>query len=163
MMLNGVAITLVLLPILRGAAGGNKSRRKLKWLAGGTNKFAQHGDVGTVHTDTTGIHGKTETFGKIKIDAGIIQFRQAITLRGRNAIQARRIHRPGRTMTAPRAARQFVELLPIAFLPSGHGDKSLRAVVDRVYPLRGLIALFVLTARSQHWMPSFLKRFPEAS
>src|ERR1700692_3358679 len=128
-------------------------------MAGGADKFTQNGNVGAVHTDATSVDRKAQALGQVEVDSSIIQFRQAIALRGRNAIQARRIDWPGRTMTAPGSARQFVELLPIAFLPSRHGYEILRAIVDRVYPLIGLITLFILTARSQHWMPNFLKRF----
>ena len=93
-------------------------------MAVGADEFAQDRDVGAVDTDAASIDGEAETFGEIEIDAGVIEFRKAVTLRGRNTIETGRIDRPGRTMTAPRAARQFVELLPIAFLPSGHSDQS---------------------------------------
>src|SRR5262249_35128879 len=54
------------------------------------------------------------------IDSGVVQFRQAKTLRWRNTIQTRRIDGARRTMTAPRSAGDFVKLVPVAFLPSGH-------------------------------------------
>jgi hypothetical protein len=57
-----------------------------------------------------------------EIHSGIVEFGQTKTLRGQNAVQARRIDGAGRTMTAPGAARYLVELLPIAFVPSGHAS-----------------------------------------
>jgi len=89
-------------------------------LAGGADKIAQHSDVGTVGTDAAGIHGETEALGEIKINAGIVEFRQTETLGGQHAVQTRGIDGPGRAVTLPGAARQFVKLLPIAFVPRRH-------------------------------------------
>lgn len=133
---------------------------RLQRVAGGADEFAENGDVRAIYTDAAGIDRKIKTLGKIQIHTGVVKFRKTVALRGRNAIQSRRINRPGRTMTAPGPARQFIKLLPIAFLPSGHGDKSFRAVVDRVFPLHDF-ALFLFTARSQHWMLSLRKRFSD--
>jgi hypothetical protein len=130
-------------------------------VAGGTNEFAEDGDVGTIDADAARIDRKAKTLGEIEIHTGVVKFRKTVTLRGGDTIQSRRINRPGRTMTAPGPARQFVKLLPVAFLPSGHGDKGFRAIVDRVFPLHGNFALFVFTARTQHWMPNLPKRFSE--
>jgi hypothetical protein len=56
----------------------------------------------------------------IKINAGVIEFGQTETLRGEHTVQTRRIHRAGRTMALPWPSRQFIKLLPIAFVPSRH-------------------------------------------
>jgi len=95
-------------------------RTALNRLAGRADEIAQDGNIGPVGADAPGIHGQAEALGEIEIDAGIIQFGQAETLRGQHAIYARRVHRPRRTVTLPGAARQFVKLLPIAFVPSRH-------------------------------------------
>jgi hypothetical protein len=110
-------------------------------VAVGANEFAEDGDVGAVDADAASVDGKPEAFGEIEIDTGIVQFRKAVALRGRNTVEAGRIDRPGRTMTAPGAASQFVELPPIAFLPSGHGDKSLWSVCHCVFAFFGNPAL----------------------
>src|SRR6266436_2869715 len=51
---------------------------------------------------------------------GVVQLRQTETLRRQYAIDSRRIHRPRRAVTPPRAPRQLVKLFPIAFVPSRH-------------------------------------------
>jgi hypothetical protein len=94
--------------------------------AGGTDEVAEDGDVGAVDADAAGVNRKAEAFGEVEIHAGIVEFRKAETLRGRNPIESGRIDRTGRPVAAPGAAGNFVELPPVAFLPSGHGDKSLR-------------------------------------
>lgn len=91
-------------------------------MPGRADEFAENRHVGSVDSDAASIDGKAEAFGQIEIDSGVIEFRQAVTLRGRDTIEARRVHRPGRPMTAPGTTSQFVKLLPVAFLPSGHGD-----------------------------------------
>ena len=61
-------------------------RFELQRLPGGADEFAKNGDVGAVNADAPSIDWETETFGKIEIDAGIVQFRKAVALRGRNSI-----------------------------------------------------------------------------
>jgi len=95
--------------------------RKLKRLAGAAHEIAEHGDVGTVGTDAASIDRKAEAFGKIEIDTRVIKFRETKTCGRRDAVRAGRIDRPRGAMAVPRAARQFVELLPVAFVPSIHG------------------------------------------
>ena len=73
-------------------------------MAGGTDEFAENGDVWTIDADSPGIHRQTETFGQVEIYASVIKFRETVALRGRNPIQTRRIHRTGWTVTTPRAA-----------------------------------------------------------
>jgi hypothetical protein len=102
----------------------------LQRLAGRTDKIAQNGNVGTVRADAPGVHGKSETLREIEIHARVIQFRQTESLRGQHTIDARRIHRAGRTVTPPRAPRQLVKLLPIAFVPSRHFFASRQIVHD---------------------------------
>ena len=110
---------------------------RLERAAGGAYEVAKDGDVGTVDTDAAGVHRETEFFGLFEIDTGIVEFGQAKTLRGQHAIQARGINRTGRAMTAPGASCYLVELLPIAFLPGGHGDHGwCRAVGQCYFPLR---------------------------
>ena len=86
----------------------------------GAHKIAQHRHVWFVSADSPGIHRKAKPFGQFQIYAGIIKFGKAKTLRGKHAIQSRRVNGPRRTMRPPRAASRFVELLPIAFVPSRH-------------------------------------------
>jgi hypothetical protein len=93
---------------------------ELHRLAGRTDEIAQNRDIGAVSADTASIHGQPEALREIEIHSGIVQFRQAETLRGQHAVQTRWVHRPRWTMTLPGAARQFVKLLPIAFVPSRH-------------------------------------------
>lgn len=88
--------------------------------AGGADEVAEDGDVGAVDADATGIDGEAEAFGEVEIHSGIIEFGQTKTLRGRNAIESRRIHGAGRPVAAPGAASKFIKLPPIAFLPGAH-------------------------------------------
>jgi hypothetical protein len=102
---------------------------KLEWLTGRTHKITQHRYVGTVRTNASCIDRQTKPLGLIKIDAGVIQFRKAETLCREHTVQSRRIYRTGRTMPLPWPSRQFVKLLPIAFVPSRHSllaDSSVR-------------------------------------
>jgi hypothetical protein len=101
---------------------------KLQGLARAANKIAQHGNVGTVGADASRVNGQTEPFGLIKVDAGVIKLRQAETLCGEHTIQARRIYGTGGAMPLPWPPRQFIELLPIAFVPSGHSFLAARPV-----------------------------------
>jgi hypothetical protein len=84
------------------------------------HKIAEHGHVRAVRSDAAGIHGQAKPLGLIEIDTGVIQLRQTKALRGQHAIQPRRIHGPRWAVTLPRPARQFIKLLPIAFVPRGH-------------------------------------------
>jgi hypothetical protein len=92
----------------------------LQRLARGADKVTQHGNVGAVGSDPAGIHGQTEALGEIEIHAGVVQFGQAESLRRQYTIRTRRVYRPWRPVPLPRAPRQFIKLLPIAFVPSGH-------------------------------------------
>jgi len=87
---------------------------------GGADEVAEDGNIGAVGADAAGVNGETELFGLFEINPCVVEFGKAETLRGQNAIQTRRINRTRRAMTAPRATSYLVELLPIAFLPSGH-------------------------------------------
>jgi len=93
---------------------------RLQRLARASNKVAQHSHIGTVGADSSGVHRQTEPFGLIEIDTGVIEFGEAESLRWKHAVQARRVHGPGRTMPLPWPPRQFIKLLPIAFVPSRH-------------------------------------------
>jgi len=86
----------------------------------GTHKIAQHRDVWPVRAYSPCVHGKPQAFREFQIHARVIKLRKTETLRRQHAIQSRRIHRPRWTVCPPRATRHFVELLPIAFVPSGH-------------------------------------------
>ena len=85
-----------------------------------SDEIAQNSNVGAVGTDTPGVHGQTETLGKVEIHAGIVKLRQAESLCRQHAIQASRVDRPRRAVTTPRAPRQLVILFPIAFVPGRH-------------------------------------------
>jgi hypothetical protein len=87
---------------------------------GGADEVAEDGYIGSICTDAAGIHREAEFFGLFEIHAGIVKFRQTETLRGQDAVEARRIYRTGRTMTAPWTSSYLVELLPIAFVPRSH-------------------------------------------
>jgi hypothetical protein len=95
-------------------------REILQWLPRRPDEIAQNGYIGAISADASGIHGKSETLGEIEIHARVVQLRQAKPLGGQNTIDARRIHRTRRAVTPPRAPRQLVKLLPIAFVPSRH-------------------------------------------
>ena len=94
----------------------------LKRLARGADEIAQHGDIGAVGTEAARVHGEAETFREFEIDIGVVQLREAETSGGENTVQAARINGAWRTVTLPGAARQLVELLPIAFVPSRHAN-----------------------------------------
>lgn len=98
---------------------------ELNCAVGGTDEVAQDGNVWTIDTDAASVDGEAKLFGLFEIHTGVVEFGQAKTLGGKHAIQTRRVNRTGRTMAAPRASSYFVELLPIAFLPSGHFQESL--------------------------------------
>ena len=68
-------------------SGGAQVTRSER-VARGADEFPQDGNVGAVNTDAAGVHGKSEALGEIQIDSCIVQFRQAVTLRGRDTIQA---------------------------------------------------------------------------
>jgi len=93
---------------------------KLQRAARRAHKIPQNGHVRPIHPNAPRIHGQTQLFRLFQVYARIIELRQAKSLRRQYAIQSRRVYRPGRAMTPPRASRYFVELLPIAFLPGRH-------------------------------------------
>ena len=100
--------------------GEGEVKRDLQRVPGRAHEIAQHGYVWLVGADSPRIHRKAEPLRKLEIHARIVKFRKAKTLRGQHAIQPRRIHGPRWTVRSPRAARHFIELLPIAFVPSRH-------------------------------------------
>ena len=93
---------------------------ELARLTGRAHEITQHCNVWAVRADASGIHWQSQALGKIEIDARVIQFRQAESLRRQYAVQPRRIDRPRRAVTLPGPARQFIKLLPIAFVPGRH-------------------------------------------
>jgi hypothetical protein len=93
---------------------------ELEGLTRRPDEIAQHSHVRAVSADAPGVHRQSQPLGKIQIHSRIVQLRQAETLRRKHAINSRRIHRPGRTATPPRAPRHLVILFPIAFVPSRH-------------------------------------------
>src|ERR1700739_2477280 len=97
-----------------------KGGRYLQRAARRAHEIAQNGYIRTVRADAARIDGEPQQLGKLEVNAGVIQLRKAKSLRGQHAVQARRIHGPGRTMTTPRAARHLVELLPVALAPGSH-------------------------------------------
>jgi hypothetical protein len=107
-------------------AGG--LRENLQRLAGGAHEVAQRGDIGAVRADASGVNGQTELLGLIEVHSGVIQFRQTVASGGSDAVHARGIDRPRRAMTLPGAARQFVKLLPIAFVPIVHDPQYRDAI-----------------------------------
>lgn len=143
-----------------GAKKFAQRENRLTRLAGRADKIAQHVDIGTIGADTAGIDGKAEALGEIEIDAGVIKFGKTETLGGQHAVQARGIHRPRRAMTLPRAARQFIKLLPIAFVPSGHG--SLGSVLFLRLDARRSKKVRLVFARhlSTHPRPLMAKNLP---
>lgn len=116
------------------------SSNVLQRLAGRANEVAQDGDVGAVSANASGVNGKTEALGEIKVDPSVIEFRQTEAGSGLYAIYARGIDRPRRTATVPGAAGQFVELLPIALVPSVHDSIDS----DALHLMRRAAAGFVL-------------------
>ena|ERR1700723_3539483 len=106
----------------------NLRERNLQGLARAAHKIAQHSHVGTIRADASCIDRQTKPLGLIEIDARVIEFRETETLRGEHTVQTRRIHRTGRTMPLPWPPRQFIKLLPIAFVPSGHSFLAARPV-----------------------------------
>ena len=109
---------------------------ELKGLAGRADEIAQDGDVRAVSSDAPGIHGESQAFRHIQIHAGIVQFGQAETCRGQDAVKPRRVDGPWRTVALPRAARQFVKLLPIAFVPRIH--RLVQSVIPHLDASRGI-------------------------
>ena len=93
---------------------------ELQRLAGRADKVTQDGDIRSVGSDAPGVNWKTEALRHIQVHACIVQFRKAETRGGQNAVKPRRINGPRRAMALPRAARQIVKLLPIAFVPRIH-------------------------------------------
>src|SRR5579871_3206918 len=101
---------------------------RLQRLARAAHEIAKHGHVGAIGADASCVHRQTEAFGLIEIDTGIIEFGEAESLRWKHAVQSRRVHGPGRTMPLPWTSRQFIKLLPIAFVPSRHSLLATRLV-----------------------------------
>lgn len=149
MIVKGEAMGGIEFPILRGSPGTHKCRSaigrprnpegSLERMARRTYEIAEYGYVRPIGADATGIYRQAKTLGQVQVHASIIEFRQAETSRGVHAVHARRVYRSWRAMTLPRAARQFVKLLPIAFVPSGH--------------------LFGVTSAVTAWMPQVRIRF----
>ena len=98
-----------------------KRREDSDGAVGGTDEVAKDGNVGAVDPDAACVHREAEFFCLLEVNTRIIEFGQTKTLRGQNTIEACRIDRTRRTMAAPRPTSYLVELLPIAFLPGGHG------------------------------------------
>ncbi len=117
----------------------------LDGVVGGANKVAQHGNVGTIHADAAGIHGKAKPFSLFQIHTSIIEFRKTKALRGQYAIETRRVHGTGRAMAPPRATRYLVELLPIVFLPSRHTLLLLQLCPCNFYSLLRPLSVIRLT------------------
>ena len=143
-------------------------REKLKRLSRAAHEIAKHSYVGTVGADSTCVDRQTEPLGLIEIDTRVIQFRQAESLRGQHAVQSGRIHRPGRTMPLPWPSRQFIELLPIAFVPSRHsllaarlvGPQRTRFRQNLVPSRRRLIQNYVnVAALDAVWLPLVASRY----
>src|SRR5260370_39797745 len=82
--------------------------------------MAQNGNMGAVRADAPGIHRQTEPLGKIEIHTRVVQLGQAETLRRQHTLDARRIHRPRRAGTPPRAPHQPLKPVPTPFLPTRH-------------------------------------------
>jgi hypothetical protein len=91
-----------------------------KRLARGTHEVSQGRNVGTISPDAPRVYWQAQAFSQIQIQSGIVQFRQAETLRRQNPIYPRRIDGPGRAMALPRPARQLIKLFPISFVPGRH-------------------------------------------
>src|SRR5882762_8516078 len=116
-------------------------KTNLERAAGGADEVAEDGDVGAVDTDAAGIDRQAELFGLFEIDTCVVEFGKAETLRGQNAIEARRIDGTGRTMPFPRTPRYLVELLPVAFVPGLHSlllvyHFSLAPLAPLAWPLQ---------------------------
>src|SRR5713226_7185453 len=100
----------------------NNAMNRLQRLAGRAHKIPQDRDVRAIGTDAPSVDRQAEALGEIQIDTGVVQFRQAKTLRRQYAIQARGIDGTRRPVALPGTARQLVKLLPIAFVPSRHAS-----------------------------------------
>jgi len=102
----------------------------------GTDEVPQDGHIRTVNPNTTGIDRETKAFSLIQVHSCIIKLRKAKALCGQNPVDTRRIYGARRAMALPRAARQLVELLPIAFVPSRHAlsnDYVLFDILDALW------------------------------
>jgi hypothetical protein len=136
--------------------------RKLQRLPRAAHKITKHGHVRTIRADASRIHRQTKPFGLIKINAGVIEFGKTETLRGEHTIQARRIHRTGRTVPLPWPPRQFIKLLPIAFVPSRHSllaASSVRLQQALSFPTSMHPNYLTLL----HWMPFRIPRWHRAT
>lgn len=57
-------------------------------MARTADEIAQYGDIGTVGADATSVHRQAQAFGKIQINAGIIEFGKTETRRRLHAVQS---------------------------------------------------------------------------
>lgn len=89
-------------------------------MTGSADEVAQHGDIGSVGAKASRVHRKAEALCEFEINVGVVQFRETEPGGRQHAIEAARVNRARRAVTLPRAARQLVKLLPIAFVPSSH-------------------------------------------
>lgn len=105
-----------------------RTANESEWLAGGADEIAQNGDVRTVGADAASVDRKTKAFSLIEIDSRVIQLGKAETGGGRDPVHARRVNRAGRATPMPGPASQFIELLPIAFVPSVHSYALFESV-----------------------------------
>ena len=147
-------------------------------LARGANEIAKNRNIRAVGPHAAGVHRQAQAFGQFEIDIGIVEFREAEAGCGQNSIEAARIDGPRRAAALHRAASQLVELLPIAFVPSGHALQNyvLLAALDaglsqkvhcslrnrhRVFPLDGKQRYIVLAAvtilHNAPWPGTFLR------
>lgn len=98
----------------------DSGRSKLPRLPRRAHKIPQHCYVRSVRSDAAGIHRQAETLRLVEVHSRIIQLGQAVARRRQYSIHPRRIHGPRRPMALPWSLRQFVKLLPIAFVPRRH-------------------------------------------
>jgi|SRR5579859_215183 len=145
-----------------------KRKAELERAAGGADEIAEDGDVGAVDADAAGIDGQAEHFCLFEIDAGVVEFGEAKTLRGQDAIEARGIHGTGRTMALPRTASDLVELLPVAFVPGLHFDFANLGfdpfalgdqLISTSLPPLAFCRSLATTCSLPPWMPEVPKRF----
>lgn len=89
-------------------------------MARRAHEVPQDRHVRSIGADAAGIHGQTQTLGEIEIHTGIVELGKAKALCRQYPVQTGRVDWPWGPMALPGPARQFVKLLPIAFVPSGH-------------------------------------------
>ena len=130
----------------------------LQWLARRAHEVPQHRDIRSVGADAAGIHRQTETLGEIEVHTGVVQFRQAKALCRQYPVQTGWVNWPWGPVALPRPARQFVKLLPIAFVPSGHFVHAV-PLLTNVYPLRCLVGCSI-ALESGIQLPQVVRRNP---